>query len=87
MSEFYVVSFNSTHQAIRAEKILEEAGIDIVTMPTPRGITASCGLSIRFDFQKIDEVVKLMNESGVERRGIYKIFKKGENREAEFITE
>lgn len=86
MNEFYIISFNSTHQAIKAEKILEDEGLDIVAMPTPRGITASCGLSIKFDFNDLDRVVSLMDDSNIERRGIYKVTKKDGNREAELIA-
>ena len=48
MNEMYIVSFNSTHHAIRLGKLLEEATIRATTLPTPREITASCGISIRF---------------------------------------
>jgi len=45
--EFYVIAFNSTHYAMMAEKKLK-LKIRVQMMPTPRGITASCGLSLKF---------------------------------------
>ena len=48
MNEMYIVSFNSTHHAIRLDKLLTEASVRATTLPTPREITASCGISIRF---------------------------------------
>ncbi|WAW14900.1 DUF3343 domain-containing protein [Peptostreptococcus equinus] len=83
MDNFYVVSFNSTHHAIRTEKLLEKNGITITTMPTPREIAASCGLSIKFDISQIDQINKIMKENSLERRGIFKIVRDDqENRKA-----
>ena len=73
MNEMYIVSFNSTHHAIRLDKTLQEAGIRSTTLPTPREITASCGISIRFLYEDIESVKKILNENSVEYKGIYKI--------------
>ena len=54
MNAMYIVSFNSTHHAIRTEKILNENTITCTTLPTPREITASCGISIRFLFEEVN---------------------------------
>lgn len=75
MSDFYVVSFNSTHHAIRTEKLLEEAGMSIMTLPTPREIAASCGLSIRFDMGDRERIDEIMKANSLERRGIFHITK------------
>lgn len=73
MNEMYIVSFNSTHHAIRLDKTLQEAGIRATTLPTPREITASCGISIRFLYEDIDSIKKVLNENSIEYKGIYKI--------------
>ena len=73
MNEMYIVSFNSTHHAIRLDKLLEEATIRATTLPTPREITASCGISIRFLYEDIENVKKILNENNIEYKGIYKI--------------
>ncbi len=73
MNEMYIVSFNSTHHAIRTEKILNENNIRCTTLPTPREITASCGISIRFLFEDIEVVKNLVGTSEVDYKGIYKI--------------
>ncbi|BBB90609.1 MAG TPA: DUF3343 domain-containing protein [Methylomusa anaerophila] len=39
----WLISFASVHQAIKAEKILVQAGIKVTAMPTPREIDISCG--------------------------------------------
>ena len=48
MNEMYIVSFNSTHHAIRTEKLLSENNMKVTTLPTPREISSSCGISVRF---------------------------------------
>ncbi len=82
MNDFYIISFNSTHHAIRAEKLLVEAGLSVMTLPTPREIAASCGLSIKFEFNDIEVINSIMKDNSIERRGIYHIFKKESKREA-----
>ncbi|WP_101773888.1 DUF3343 domain-containing protein [Peptostreptococcus faecalis] len=75
MNDFYLISFNSTHHAIRTEKLLKEAGLKFLTLPTPREITASCGLSIKFEYEEIDKVNAIMSENNLDRRGIFHITK------------
>ena len=41
MNEMYIVSFNSTHHAIRLDKLLGESSVRATTLPTPREITPS----------------------------------------------
>ena len=78
MQEMYIVSFSSTHHAIRSDKLFEENGIKSTTLPTPREITASCGISIRFQNEDMDKVIEILEVNGVEYKGIYNI-KKLEN--------
>ena len=73
MNEMYIVSFNSTHHAIRLDKLLGESSVRATTLPTPREITASCGISIRFLYDDTESVKKILNENSVEYKGIYKI--------------
>ena len=73
MNEMYIVSFNSPHHAIRLDKTLQEAGIRSTTLPTPREITASCGISIRFLYEDIEKVKNILTENNIEYKGIYKI--------------
>lgn len=88
MDNFYVVSFNSTHHAIRTEKLLMAEGIKITTLPTPREIAASCGLSIRFELADLDKINSIMEENSLERRGIFHISKNDQGiRQAEKIED
>ena len=75
MSEMYRVSFNSTHQAIKCDKTFEKNEMDYAVLPTPREITQSCGISIKFSIGNIDNVKKIIDENQIEYKGIYKIVK------------
>lgn len=73
MNEMYIVSFNSTHHAIRTDKLLEENNIKSTTLPTPREITASCGISIRFLQEDLDNLISVLKDNSIEFKGIYHI--------------
>ena len=76
-TEFGVVTFESTHHAIKGETIFKEFQIPSKTIPTPRDITLSCGLSIRFDLDEMDKVVELVKNNTLAIKGVYKFTKDG----------
>ncbi|HIW75105.1 MULTISPECIES: DUF3343 domain-containing protein [Gordonibacter] len=47
-ASFYVIAFESTHAAMAANKALAAAGCAFAMIPTPREISAGCGMSLRF---------------------------------------
>lgn len=51
--EVLVIAFESTHAALASEKALADMGAKLI--PTPRAITASCGMSLRLAVDKADE--------------------------------
>jgi len=55
-SEYGIVLFNTTQAAIRAEKVLQKAGIKTKLIPVPRHISSNCGISLRFDLRLAPEV-------------------------------
>ena len=57
--EYYITTFSSTHRALAAEKVLETNGIDFLLIPLPIGISASCGLGVKYfenDYMVIQEL-------------------------------
>lgn len=72
----YLIAFDSTQQALRAEMLLEYAEIDIDIRPTPKEITAGCALSIGFEDRDLDKVKGIIVSEQVEVRGIF--VKKGD---------
>jgi hypothetical protein len=45
---YEVLLFTSVSHALRAEKILKEAGIPFKLIPVPRHISSDCGVCLRF---------------------------------------
>ncbi|WP_432405894.1 DUF3343 domain-containing protein [Wukongibacter sp. M2B1] len=84
--EFYVIAFESTHYAIMAEKKLK-GKFNIQTIPTPREVTASCGLSIMFGGEILEEIKDELTSQNLERDklDIYKIIRNDEGKRAEQI--
>lgn len=70
-----VLTFESTHHAISGEKVFKEAGLRFKTIPTPREITSSCGLSIRFDLEDLEDAKKSIEKTNLAIKGIYKLTK------------
>lgn len=57
---YCLIAFDSAFGAVQAHKVLEEAGMSAHIMPTPREVTASCGLSLRLppeDYRSVREVL------------------------------
>ena len=73
MNEMYIVSFNSTHHAMRTDKLLGENSVTSTTLPTPREIGASCGISIRFLKDDLEKIKSILDDNAVEFKGIYHI--------------
>ena len=56
---YYTLAFDSTHMAVAAEKYLS-ARIAVSVMPTPRKITASCGISLRVELENRERLKELL---------------------------
>lgn len=66
---YFIIIFKNTHDAMSAEKKLEEKAIELRIMPTPTIITQSCGICIRItNREKIDSIIK---DEIIEFKNIY----------------
>lgn len=81
-----VLTFESTHHAISGEKIFKEAGLNFKTIPTPREITSSCGLSIRFDIKDLEKAKESIQGENLAIKGIYKMTKVDHRYSVELIN-
>lgn len=65
MNDHYLmISFENTHSAIRTERLLEQY-FKVVTMPTLRTVTQSCGISLRLAAEDYEPSRKMVAESGL----------------------
>lgn len=67
----YLITFPSTHYALKAEKVLKENRLQVVPMPAPREISSSCGLCLSFDYRLKETIVETLKKKEVEVEGIY----------------
>jgi hypothetical protein len=73
MVQYSVALFHSTAHVMRGEKVLDQAGVRVKMIPTPRQISSDCGVALRFDRQESDRVAAILAENGVPVKGVYPI--------------
>ena len=78
---FCVVVFESTHDAIKTEKAIK-ASLKVELIPTPREITASCGLSVKFAPEYLDQVRNIVKSIGTDRKRLFKLDYQSDSRKA-----
>jgi len=57
-----VITFFSSQQVMRAEKVLKDNDYKVLLVPGPREISPNCGVALCFDYNKRNEVKKLMDK-------------------------
>ena len=73
MAEYGVVLFHSTAHALRGEKVLQRAGLQIKMIPTPRQISSDCGMALRFERVDREQVAAALQDNRVPINGIHEI--------------
>jgi len=73
MADYAVVLFHSTAHALRAEKVLGQAGVKIKMIPTPRQLSSDCGMALRFGRIDGERVAVVLKENRVPTNGIHAI--------------
>ncbi len=80
---FYCLTFDSTHYAIKIEKRMKETSVNGVMIPTPREVSASCGLSLKILEEDKEEMLNLLEEEDKERVSLYLIDRRTADYKAE----
>jgi len=73
MDNYIVIIFESTHLAIKTEKLL--SGLDIDMIPTPRQLNANCGISIKADISLLSSIKDKMGISYGDKNLCYEVNK------------
>ncbi|MDF1535378.1 MAG: DUF3343 domain-containing protein [bacterium] len=66
-----VVVFPTAHLTLKAESLLEKAGVRHRTVMKPRRISSDCGLAIRIDPGDLQRIRKLLEESNTDPVGFF----------------
>jgi len=69
---YWLFVFDSTHAAISSQRLLSCCGA--VLMPTLRSITASCGMSLRLEDDRIERAKELMRASPIDP-ALYRLYR------------
>ena len=71
MADKLVITFSSTHQALKAEDIFKELQLDFELIPTPREISAECGFALLVNDNDSAEIKETCDMSNIRFSGIY----------------
>lgn len=85
MEEYGLLTFKSTQFALQGEKVFKKEAIDFKTIPTPRDVSHSCGLSLLFAIDDLEDVKKLIKEEKIKIDELYRYFKEKHRGRAEKI--
>lgn len=69
-SEEWIILFDSIHDVLGAERLFKERGIPVDLIPTPRTLSADCGMAIAFGGGDRDAVAKALAVPGRRHRSI-----------------
>lgn len=73
LKEYGVFTFISTSQALKAERVLKQASIDFLMMPTPREISTSCGLAVKVASEDLKKSSEVLRQNRVQVDGAYQV--------------
>ncbi|OPX83850.1 MAG: hypothetical protein A4E53_04452 [Pelotomaculum sp. PtaB.Bin104] len=61
----FVISFQSTHDVIKAKKELQRACIAHEIIPTPKKFSSECGMSVKVEAPVLDQAQEILRLKGV----------------------
>jgi hypothetical protein len=79
MDKEYLLTFENSHNAIKAESIMKENNISNLVMPTPTVITRSCGLCIKINENDAERTKALIKNGSIKVKST--LLKTGQNYE------
>ena len=60
-----VITFYSSQQVMKAEKILKNKKIEVQLIPGPREISPNCGVAVCFEFKEKKTVNQILNDNNI----------------------
>ncbi|MCP4544099.1 MAG: DUF3343 domain-containing protein [Chloroflexi bacterium] len=71
--QYAVILVYSTNYALRAEKVLLEAGISSKLIPVPRHLSSDCGVCVRVEWSQLEAVLEALESAKVEINQVHEI--------------
>lgn len=72
----YYILFPSHTEGMKLEGLLKKEKIKFTIVPTPRELSASCGISIMYNLQDEDKIKNIITYNNVNTLGFHSINKK-----------
>ena len=66
-----LISFFASHHAIRAETVLKRNGLAAQLIPGPKELSPNCGVALRFDYARCEDVLALLAAKKVRIDGVH----------------
>jgi hypothetical protein len=64
--QFAVFGFASTHEALDAESLLLDLGIDVVPIPAPKTLGTLCGIALRLEIADRERALSYIEGAGID---------------------
>lgn len=64
MKQHYVL-FPNQHNGIKLNSMLEKSKIKSIIVPTPRELSANCGISLLVSEEDVDEITKIIDLNNI----------------------
>ncbi|MBU3110502.1 DUF3343 domain-containing protein [Clostridium lacusfryxellense] len=71
MNNYYIVTFQNTHEAMKAEREALKNRINVVVVPTPTYITKSCGISLKIEEESVQSIIELIKSENIKIKDIF----------------
>jgi len=62
---FVVLGFGSTHDALDAEVLLEDMGLDVVPVPAPKVLGTLCGIALRIPPEQEERAKRYLHNAQI----------------------
>ena len=85
MEQFILITFKNTHDAMKAEKCINEKIEALRLIPIPSEISAGCGLSLKMDAEYLHEAKIELAKAELSFSNIYEVKKTGLKKEIKQI--
>ena len=81
---YYLIAFDSTHDAMAAEAFLKDKKVNMRLIPLPSAISTGCGFSIKVLPNELEVVEGWLRQSAFEWSALYKLVKNGSQTHVEY---
>lgn len=65
MRRFLVLGFASTHDALDAEALLGDMGVEVTPIPAPPSVSATCGIALRLSPEDDERARIYLERAGI----------------------